>query len=245
MSDYAIKHMNEGHKDVVEMLFKKYGFVEDAAGAEVVELNNDSITIQQKDKKVNIPFLTKVEGESGFKDAIVELYSSIKDDSKNDKIQTMMMEFIEGFKTVLISSLDNGQCVTSYAPFVKIDNDIYVAISSVARHYHSIKQNPDKVAIMFLQDEKDAKTIFARMRAGFDAEAIFCNDLRDRVFDELMKKNPKETALAHIRTMEDFHVIKFQLKKGRFVKGFGGAYDTLGFKILSGAKTANPHDYKK
>ncbi|PSM53053.1 iron-responsive cellular heme oxygenase [Campylobacter blaseri] len=245
MSNYAIKHMNEDHKDVVELLFKKYAFVEDSSGAEVIGLDSVSITIQQNDKKINIPFLTKVDENFSFKDVIIELYNSVKDDDKNDKIQGQMLEFIQSFKTVLISSLDDEQCVTSYAPFVKIDNDIYVVISSVARHYHSIKQNPNKVSLMFLQDEKDAKTIFARVRAGFEVEATFCDELKDRVFDELEKINPKETALKHIKTMNDFHIIKFKLKNGRFVKGFGGAYDTFGLKILGAAKTKNPHDYKK
>ena len=43
-------------------------------------------------------------------------------------------------------------------------------------------------------------------------------------------------------TMQDFHLFKLEFKKGRFVKGFGGAYDIIGDEI-SLPHIKNPHKF--
>ena len=45
-----------------------------------------------------------------------------------------------------------------------------------------------------------------------------------------------------ISTMQDFHLFKLEFKKGRFVKGFGGAYDINGDEI-SLPHLKNPHKF--
>ncbi|RVZ95170.1 HugZ family heme oxygenase, partial [Helicobacter pylori] len=47
-----------------------------------------------------------------------------------------------------------------------------------------------------------------------------------------------------IRTMQDFHLIALDFKEGRFVKGFGQAYDILGDnKIAYVGDKGNPHNF--
>ena len=48
--------------------------------------------------------------------------------------------------------------------------------------------------------------------------------------------------MKFIKEMSDFEVVRFTLKGGRFVRGFGAAYDMIGLKILSQANSANPHN---
>ncbi|MCD8213569.1 MAG: pyridoxamine 5'-phosphate oxidase family protein, partial [Campylobacter sp.] len=146
-------------------------------------------------------------------------------------------------KTIIISSLDeNGQCVSSYAPFVRDGDDVFFCVSSVARHYHTIKANPDKVSIMFIEDEKDAGTILARNRLSANCEVSIVDDAkRDEIFDKLQAKNHNDGAFSDIKGMKDFYIMKATLKKGRFVKGFGAAYDTLGLEITKGLQDADPH----
>ncbi|MBE2987062.1 pyridoxamine 5'-phosphate oxidase family protein [Campylobacter sp. RM12920] len=162
-----------------------------------------------------------------------------------DKIQDSVFKFVDSLKTVIISSLNSkGQCVSSYAPFVREGDEIYLCLSSIAEHYSSLKASPNKASLLFLEDESTAKTILARVRLSIKCEVDFIKDeaKRDEYFDKLVAKNPNESAFVYIKNMKDFYVVKASLKQGRFVRGFGAAYDTLGLKVIKGLQEMYPHE---
>lgn len=243
MSDFVLNHLNDDHAEVIEALFEKYGLSK-ANSPKASAIDENGLTITDGNKVVVIPFIKKT-APSGYRDAIVELYTAVKNEAKFEKIASEMIEFIQTCNTVLISSIINDRCVVSYAPYVIKDSSIYAVLSSVALHFESIKANPDKISIMFLEDESKAATIFARVRASFEASAEFmeCGDLKNEIFDIFESKYPQDAAIKHIRGMQDFHVVKFDIAKGRFVKGFGAAYDTDGFNVKQRAGEQNPHQY--
>lgn len=59
-------------------------------------------------------------------------------ESKN--LQNELVEFIDSQKSVIISSFDDF-CLSSYAPFIRLKDSIFVIISSIARHYNAINKN--------------------------------------------------------------------------------------------------------
>lgn len=246
MKQIAIDHMNSDHADIVVAFAQKLGGLS-GKDAKITDINDDGMQIECSDgNSAFVPFLTKAnQNGKGYKDVIVELYSSIKVNSAQNTTQEGLIKFIDSFKTAIISSSKDGQNICSYAPFVKIGDEIYITLSSVAEHYHSIKQNPNTIGVMFLQDEQDAKSAFARVRVSFEARAEFMDDeTREIVFDKFEEKFSDDPSLQFIRSMKDFYVVKITLAKGRYVKGFGAAFDTNGFEILNGARVSNPHTKK-
>lgn len=165
-------------------------------------------------------------------------------EKKESKAQESMMALVDSLKSLIISSVDaNGDCVSSYAPFVKEGEDIFFCVSSVSQHYHTIKANPSKVSVMFIEDEKDARTILARHRLSSKCEINFVENetKRDEIFDKLQAKNPNDGSFEDIKGMKDFYIVKAVLKKGRYVKGFGAAYDVDGLEITKGLQDSDPH----
>ncbi|CAD7286969.1 HugZ family heme oxygenase [Campylobacter suis] len=244
MKEVAIEHMNKDHADIVKAFAQKLGGIKEYEGAKIADINEDGMQIVSGNESAFVPFLSKAK-DGNFKDVIIELYSSIKKNSIQNTTQEGLISFVDGFKTVIISSQKDGKSVSSYAPFVKVENEIYITLSSVAEHYHAIKQNPDKISVMFLQDEAEAKSAFARVRVSFEAAASFMSDEdRERIFDKFEEKFSDDPSLKFIRAMKDFYVVKISLGKGRYVKGFGAAFDTQGFEILNGARVSNPHTKK-
>ncbi|MSN96193.1 HugZ family heme oxygenase [Campylobacter sp. FMV-PI01] len=241
MVQKAIEHMNSGHLDVIIAFCKKFGGVENPTNAKITNMNEEGLNIKSDDVEFFVPFLQKVENNN-YKDAIIKLYSSIKDDTNNDKIERSLAEFIDTFSSVIISSIKDGQAISSYAPFIKENGDFYICVSSVAKHYEAMLENPNNISIFFIQDEKDASSLFARVRASFEASAELVDDkFRNEYFAKFEATYPNESALSFIKNMQDFHIIRLTPKKGRFVKGFGAAYDTNGFKITSKGRVNNPH----
>ncbi|WP_169940224.1 HugZ family heme oxygenase [Campylobacter sp. RM15925] len=243
MKERAIEHMNSDHLETVIAFCKKFGSFKDVSNVKLTDMNEDGLIITCDQGEVFAPFLQKVVN-GNYKDEIIALYRSLDVGSGLEKIEKGVIELIDSLKTVIVSSVhSNMQCVGSYTPFVRINEDIYICLSSVAEHYHSIKANPDKISLLFIEDESSAKTIFARNRLSIKGEAKFVEDeaLRNEIFDKLAEKNPKESAIKQLRNMADFYIIKVDLKEGRYVKGFGAAYNSNGLKLSQAAGESNPH----
>lgn len=238
----TLNHLNNDHSDAIEKLASHFGKIKETKGAKAVNIDESGIDIKIHNETIRVPFLKKANRDGDYRVAIQELLASINFDDNFARLNTEIDNFINSFKSVFISSLNNNEhCVASYAPFVRIKDEIFIMISEMAEHFISIKTNPSKVSLMFLQDEKEARTIFARKRISFQANATFIDERKDEIFSLFEKKFQEESALGIIELFKDFHIIKFNLKKGRFVKGFGAAYDTQGLQVTKMPHVKNPH----
>ena len=133
-----------------------------------------------------------------------------------------MEELLARQKTLMLSTLtSNHSPFISYAPYIMRGHDIYIYISQTAEHYHNLVANP-ACAIMIIEDEHEAKNIFARQRVSFVASATLVEE-EEEVY-EWFKEAHDHKMIERLRTM-DFGFFKLTLKKGRLVKGFGQAFD--------------------
>jgi len=131
------------------------------------------------------------------------------------------------------TSLEN-EPLTNYAPFVKIDTDYYISVSSNMPHFKNMIET-EKAHIMIIEDESDASHIYARKRLYFSATCKQEEDIEKiyKLFDERYGDK-----LSFLRDMKDFQVIKLTPKERSLVLGFGAAYKMgvdgkLGHKNIS------------
>lgn len=141
------------------------------------------------------------------------------------------LQFIDKCKTVVISSKDeNGNPFTSYAPYVQHDGKLYIYISLISDHYKFI-ETTKKISIMMLADEQDAPNLFARERARFECVAENVgNDGYEEVFAKF--ENSHGAPMMGVLRGLDLSLFELTPKEGRYVIGFGQAFDT----DLSGEK---------
>lgn len=59
----------------------------------------------------------------------------------------------------------------------------------------------------------------------------------------LRNKPGGEGGIKTIRKMLDFHLVKLEFKKGRFVKGFGQAYDIENGNVAHVGASGNRHKH--
>lgn len=232
--------MNEDHKQILVDLCKHFGGYQEANDVRLENMDSEGMTIVCDKGSVRVPFLAPVKGDS-YKDAIMDLLGSLNLKSDFSKISEKMVKFIDDCKCVFIASDADTNCVVSYLPFVRIGDEIYGLISEVPAHYKSIFAHPQKVQIMFIEDESTATTIFARARVGFNAKASLCDERRDEIVAKLKARFPNESPLNMLEKMSDFHAIKFEINSGRLVFGFGAAYDTDKLVVLNRAGDGFPH----
>lgn len=140
-------------------------------------------------------------------------------------ISEKIISFIASRRTLVLSTLDERERPhTSYAPFVRIENDLYILISEAADHTRNLMERPD-CSVLLIEDESEAAQIFARRRVDLvcEAKVIGRNDpLYAMVLDTM------ETTFGEIVTMlkrmQDFHLFALHARSGGAVFGFGEAY---------------------
>ncbi|RDU65001.1 HugZ family heme oxygenase [Helicobacter didelphidarum] len=252
MSLETIKtHMNEHHANNLKDLVLKYAKFEPKE-VMLENVTKDGLFIKADGKEVFAPF-PQVTEEKDYKNAIIALCQSAtqhNDDKKNEKIVEEIEMFKNEFESVLLASLsrDNKPHI-SYSPLLRYADRYFLYISEVAQHCGNLKANPDKVQIIFIEDESKTKTIIARKRLTYDAHVKFLprDDFFDKVYDNFEKRVEninKSGGVSTIRGMTDFHLVEIDFQEGRFVKGFGSAYqiDKHGkVSHIGGGKGGMPH----
>lgn len=137
-------------------------------------------------------------------------------------------------KYSLIASTTNlqNEPLTNYAPFVKLNNDYYISVSSNMPHFKNMVETK-KAHILIIEDESDASHIYARKRLYFfaicqveeDEEKIY------KLFDERYADK-----LSFLKDMKDFKIIKITPQERSLILGFGAAYK-MGIDGKLGQKT--------
>ena len=129
----------------------------------------------------------------------------------------------------LLATLTANQLpCASYAPLVWIDDHYYLFLSDLAEHTRNLKRC-SSISLMLIAAEEQAANAFMRQRITLQgtAETIRRDDssfarvmaLFHHRFGKVMKM---------IEPLADFHLFRLQLQNGRFVRGFGQAYDLSG-----------------
>lgn len=124
-------------------------------------------------------------------------------------------------KSLMISSIDeNGRGAISYAPFIREGNNLYIYISKTAPHYKNIANNKE-IDVMVIEDESEAKSIWARERISFRCNA-FLEEKEEEILP-IFEKEFEAGIFGVLKTL-DFNVFRLEIIDGRVIKGFGQAF---------------------
>ncbi|WOO86701.1 pyridoxamine 5'-phosphate oxidase family protein [Mollicutes bacterium LVI A0039] len=130
-------------------------------------------------------------------------------------------EFISGFKTCIVGSLDvEGMPYLSALPVVKLNDKFYGYISETAPHYTHMSANRN-IQIMFAEDEAKMTNSFLRKRLYINCKVTFIKD--DELILREFERIHGELFISTIRKM-DFYLIELTIKDGKAIFGAGKAY---------------------
>ena len=153
----------------------------------------------------------------------------------------------EAIKSVVLGSVDSqGQPLASYAPYVMDEQrHIYVMLSGMSPHSQNLEATA-KVSALFIEDEAQSKNVFARKRLTFDCSVDIIppsNARFDQIADLMYERHG--AMIERLRLMPDFRMFELIPQSGRFVIGFGAAYEISGDKLDQlrqlGGGHGNPH----
>lgn len=141
-----------------------------------------------------------------------------------EKNKSNYLQFIANRKNLILSLIDEeGKPFISYAPFVKKEGKLYIYISEIADHF-TYMENNDYVDVLLIADESDTNNKFATERVRWSCvPSNIGNDGHEDIFQ--LFNEAHGTAMMDLLRGLDFSLFELTPKQGRYVVGFGLAFD--------------------
>lgn len=129
-------------------------------------------------------------------------------------------------RSLILSTVDGkGNPEASYAPFTQNEAyRFYIFVSGLSSHTANLQQT-GKASILLIEDEANSDQIFARRRLSYACQAEFLS--RDEVYWSQIADSFQARfgpIIDMLRQLNDFQIVQLTPTAGRFVVGFGAAY---------------------
>ncbi|MBT8436988.1 MAG: pyridoxamine 5'-phosphate oxidase family protein [Gammaproteobacteria bacterium] len=119
----------------------------------------------------------------------------------------------------------------SYAPCILFAGDYYLFLSQLANHTANLMRNPE-LGLMLIEDDFEAASAFARQRISLQGRAEPVerdSDCFNSVISLFHQRFGK--VMKIIEPLPDFQLFCVRVTSGRFVRGFGQAYELTGARL--------------
>ncbi len=153
----------------------------------------------------------------------------MKNQEMEQRLSQEVLDFIDSRKSLQLSTVQaDGHPFASYAPFAIGEQCFYILISEIARHAVNL-QHDQRASVLIIEDEDSANELFARLRVSYsvDAELIeYQSDDWQTGINILAARHGD--LINNLSQLADFRLFRLLPKGGRYVKGFGKAYQLAG-----------------
>ena len=140
------------------------------------------------------------------------------------------LKFRTSVKTLSLSTLtETGHPNISYAPFIEDENGcFYLFLSQLASHTQDLLKQP-LASILLMEDEQDSRQLFARQRITYQCDIIIIQS-DDTSYRNILDNFESSfgSIIPLLRNLPDFILFKLTPTEGRYVQGFGKAYQLIG-----------------
>ncbi len=145
------------------------------------------------------------------------------------ELQAEARAFRAGFGSVILATHGEAGPDASYAPYLLDDDEaVCVFVSELASHTRNLFQRP-RASLLFIESEAEARNPFTRRRLVLQCDVSEIprdSDTGDRLLDAMQARFGKTVEL--LRSLPDFHLLRFDAIDGSYVRGFAQAYALRG-----------------
>ena len=123
------------------------------------------------------------------------------------------------FQTLIMASMSpEGIPHASTAPYVRLENNFYILISTVAQHGRNLLTNQN-ISLLFAEDESKCVQPFARKRVTIEATSseILQDDERYLAIIEALQSKFDSELIGSLSQMGDFHLFRLSAQSGSVV----------------------------
>ena len=146
-----------------------------------------------------------------------------------DEVRADFLSFKKSIGSAQLGTLNAaGRPEVSYSPIVWVGECGYLLISELSSHTHNLMRNP-MMSLLLIEDESSARNLFARKRIMIDGSASEVAR-ETTLFAEVIEQFTEQfgETVQVLVNLPDFHLMEVTLQEGRFVRGFGQAFELTG-----------------
>ncbi|MGI8933787.1 MAG: HugZ family protein [Phormidesmis sp.] len=144
-----------------------------------------------------------------------------------DQLAELYQSFPKQFKSVILGTVSaQREPQASYAPcVVDEERNIYIFVSGLSAHTQNLTAT-GRASALFIQDEAQTPQMFARKRLSYSCEATLLERQSDR-WQTIAEQFESRfgNIIEVMKGLADFRIFQLSPQSGRFVVGFGAAYD--------------------
>ena len=147
----------------------------------------------------------------------------------SDKFAALLAE---SRSLILGTVTKQGLPKVSYAPFVRREgSSFYVYLSRLSERTTDLIERP-VASVLLIEDESKAAQIFARMRITYQCE-VSVIDSSSSDYERTMRRFSQSfgSLIDVLTALPDFALFRLVPQSGRFITGFGQAYDLTGEQL--------------
>jgi putative heme iron utilization protein len=125
----------------------------------------------------------------------------------------------------------DGTPAASYAPMVWLDGEAYLFLSDLAGHTRNLRRC-SSLGVLLIEGENSSANAFARRRITLQGEARLV-EREDPSFAPVLAEFHRRfgQVMTVLESLPDFYLFRLQLQRGRYIRGFGQAYELSGERL--------------
>lgn len=158
----------------------------------------------------------------------------MKNTALESRLNDEIAAFIRSRRSLQLATLDeSGAPYASYAPFAIGEECLYVLLSEIAVHGVNLQKQP-RASVLIIEDEDTADELYARLRVNYAVEAQlleYGSDDWQQGLTCLVERFGRRP--ANLGELRDFRLFRLLPRTGRYVKGFGRAYQLAGNSLTA------------
>jgi putative heme iron utilization protein len=134
--------------------------------------------------------------------------------------------FVAGCRSLMLATTnDSGDPHASYTPFWRsVSGNYYIYVSTLSSHTANLENG--RASILLIEDEREARQIFTRTRVGFQCDVVKIDRDSERYPEIISALGDVHGEIVNtLESLPDFMLFQLRPAKGRFIRGFGQAYE--------------------
>lgn len=152
------------------------------------------------------------------------------------KVEQACQQFLSSRQSLVLSTqAHSGELESSVVPFVLLESgEFAIFVSELAQHTQNLLQlieqpdssSPGLIAGLLLADEQDSEQLFARERLSLQLQ-VSRVEIQQSEHAQILERLQMQfgEVVPVLAGLPDFHCFKLKVVSGRYVQGFGAAYE--------------------
>ncbi|MBU25406.1 MAG: heme utilization protein HutZ [Gammaproteobacteria bacterium] len=157
-------------------------------------------------------------------------------DSDKKQIEDDIAGLLDDMKSLILATVHEDKTpLASYTPFATTDNDsgLWILVSDLAGHAQNLSRS-GLCSCLLIRDEQDSAQVYVRERLQYEMKSVeYPRDQPEWESGIRVLRDRQGALVDTLTSLADFRLFQLLPQSGRYVVGFGKAYELRATSLSS------------